>query len=336
MSTQLSINAPTTPQRLGATAWASGALVWALGWAALLMLDGHIDLANLAMVLVLSAALASLWLPAAVAAVAGTLAVLAFNWLLVPPRGTFLVDGRQNGVLLVAIWVVNTVVATLMARLRAAARRAQYHQQQAEQLRSLAETLRETTEPLAHAGALQAALATWVGAPAALLLQRHNAGPASPDQPESVMLLGDTDADGLAGLWLCLRQAQAMGPGSGHHGSLARWYLPLRDRDSALGAAVLRLPAAGWVDEEKRSHAQAMCDQMGLALQRMFSEQAARRATEQAQLPAVHNALLAAISHDFRCWPACAWPCATGARGLPLPSRVINRAISTSTWRPTA
>ena len=47
-------------------------------------------------------------------------------------------------------------------------------------------------------------------------------------------------------------------------------------------------------------HAQALCDQMGQALQRVASTRAEREAQAQAQLQAVRNALLAAISHDYR------------------------------------
>jgi two-component system sensor histidine kinase KdpD len=302
----------TTPrQRLGlisnpadsgrsAMAWAGGLTSWAMGWTLMLALDGHIDLANLALLLVLSGTLASLWLPALPSLLCGTAAVLAFNWQFVPPLGTFAVDGGQNLLLLGAMALVNAVITGLMARLQTQARLARHHQQQAEQLRSLGDVLRDATEPLAHAGALQATLAALVDAPAALLLCRDSPDSAAPDSPETVMRLGDTDADEAAGLWHCLRQGQAMGPGSGHHDSLAQWYLPLRGRHETLGAAVLRLPAAGRTDEALRSHAQALCDQMGVALQRVAAARAAQHAHEQAQLQGVRNALLAAISHDYR------------------------------------
>jgi two-component system sensor histidine kinase KdpD len=294
-------------------AWAAGVLAWSLGWLVIYLLDGRIDLANQALLLVLAGVVAALWLPPAAALASGGLAVVAFNWWLVPPRGSLAVDGAQNGLLLAAMLLVNSLVAVLMARLRRQAAQAVYHQQQAEQLRALGESLRDATEPLAHAGALQAALATLVGAPAALLLCRSRPGPAPlQDTPDTVMALGSADADERAGLWLCLQQGQAMGPGTGHHGSLAHWYLPLRGGGpapdpsttgtppGALGAAVLRLPAAGRADDALRTHAQALCDQMGVALQRQFSRQAELAALGQAQLQAVRNALLAAISHDYR------------------------------------
>ena len=151
--------------------------------------------------------------------------------------------------LLLAMVVVNTVVAGLMARLRHQARQALRHQRQAEQLRHLGDALRDSAEPLAHAGTLQNILASLLQAPVALLLCREQPSTADADPRTdpgvSVMALGQPDADETAGLWHCLRQGQAMGPGSGHHETLAHWYLPLRGRQASFwrgGAA----PAGRW------------------------------------------------------------------------------------------
>jgi two-component system sensor histidine kinase KdpD len=91
-----------------------------------------------------------------------------------------------------------------------------------------------------------------------------------------------------------------MGPGTGRHQELSEWYLPLRGRGACLGAAVLRGPTVQRADDELRAHAQALCDQMGLALQRQQSAREEARARELAQSQGVRNALLAAISHDYR------------------------------------
>ena len=288
---------PPSPPEAADRTWAAGLACWLLVAAAQGWLDGRVDLANQALLLVLGGALASLWLPALPALLAGAGAVLAFNWQYVPPRGSFSVDTVQHGLMLGVMALIQVVIVGPMTRLRTQAQEARHHQRQAEQLRQWGETLRDASEPLAQAGALQQALAQLVDAPVALLLCRDV--PDAPT-PETVMALGEADADETAGLWLCLRQGQAMGPGSGHHDTLAHWYLPLRGRQATLGAAVLRLPMAGQVDEDRRAHAQALCDQMGAALQRLASSRAEQRALEQAQLQAVRNALLAAISHDFR------------------------------------
>ena len=274
--------------------WWPALPIWAAGWAAMLLLDGRVDLANLAMLLVLASASASLWLPPGLSMAAAALAVLAFNWLFVPPRGSFTVDLRQHAVLLAALLVVCWIVALLMARLRSAAARAGQQALRAEQLRALGEALRDSTEPLEQAPRLRDALAAWVEGPVSLLMLR-DALPAQNDM-QAASLLGDADEEQLCGLWHCLRQSSAMGPSSGRHEDLHAVYLPLRGRASSFGAALLLLP----LQRDVVSHAQSLCDQLGLALDRAQALRAARQAHDQAQAQGVRNALLAAVSHDYR------------------------------------
>lgn len=282
----------------GGGAWPA-ALAWAAGWLAMLLLDGRIDLASLAMLLVLSSAIAALWLPAWAAMGGGLVAVAAFNWVFVPPRGTFAVDLRQHALLLGAMLVVNAIVAALMTAQRSQALRAERQAQRAEQLRAWGDTLRDAVDPLAQAGALQAALAAAVGTPVALLVLKD----ALPDDNAdgAVLQVGEPDADQRAGLWHCLRQGQPMGPGSGRHEEQPDWYLPLRGRGASFGAAVLRgLGAPARADADLRDQAQALCDALGMALQRARATHDEQRAREDAQAQGVRSTLLAAISHDYR------------------------------------
>ncbi len=152
-------------------AWIAAA-IWAAGWIAMLWLDGAVDLANLAMLLVLSSALASLWWPAWLSALAAALAVLAFNWTFVPPRGTFSVDLRQHALLLGAMLIVSTIVAAVMAALRRQALRSEGHALRAEQLRTWGDTLRDAADPLLQAGAPEA---LWPALP-----EQHNHPESTP------------------------------------------------------------------------------------------------------------------------------------------------------------
>jgi two-component system sensor histidine kinase KdpD len=287
---------PTMARRLRRPALALG--IWAAAGAAMLALDGRIDLANLAMLLVLASALASLWLPVPAALAATALAVLAFNWRFVPPRGSLQVEGPQHLLLLAGMLAVSWIVAGLMALQRHRAEEAQRHRHRAEQLRELGDALRDAEAPLAHAAQLQAALSELAGAPASLLLLTATMPPQRDDG--AAIRLGNPDADQQAALWHCLRQGQAMGPGTGRHHELPAWYLPLRGREACFGAALLPRAAPEPADDTDRLHAQALCDQMGLALQRVQIHAAETAARDEAQLQAVRNAMLAAISHDFR------------------------------------
>lgn len=275
-----------------------GALVWAVAWAAMLALDPWLDLANLALLLVLAAALAALWLPALASAFACTLAVLAFNWTFVPPRGSLRVDLHQHLGLLGTMLAVGWIVSTLVARQRTLAEAEQRAAAQARQLRGMGDALRDTDDPLSRSLDLQEALRALAGPPVRLLMLRAALPPR--DDEHAAAWLGEPDGDARAGLWLCTRQAAALGPGSGRHEDQPHWYLPLRARGAAYGAAQLPALEGSAEADALRSHAQALCDQMGLALERAQALRAAAQAREQAQGQQLRNALLAAIAHDHR------------------------------------
>ncbi|MES2958158.1 MAG: ATP-binding protein, partial [Pseudomonadota bacterium] len=227
------------------------------------------------------------------------LAVLAFNWVFVPPRGTLRIEVQQHAWMLVATLVVGWLVATLVAKQRSLAEDAQRAATQTLQLRQMGDALRDADDPLSRAHDLQRALEALSAAPASLLLLRE-ALPKQ-DDDEAAVLFGTPDEDERAGLWLCTRQAAPLGPGTGRHQDQPDWFLPLRARGSAYGAAQLVAPEEDRVDStELRAHAQAMCDQMGMALERTQDRRAATLARERYQTQQVRNALLTAIAHDYR------------------------------------
>ena len=139
----------------------------------------------------------------------------------------------------------------------------------------------------------------WSARPCSLLLLKRVG--AALEDTEDTVVVGTPSDDQRTGLWLCARNSTPFGPGTGRYADLDEWYLPLRGREASLGAALVTLPDAGRVDPASRTQAQALCDQMGLALQRALTEraaQASRASRRRAQ--GVRNAMLAAISHDYR------------------------------------
>lgn len=172
--------------------------------------------------------------------------------------------------------------------LRAAQRAAELERE----LREFGDLMRDADAPEVHAGALLQALSARSGRPALAWLQ------PLPDGDE--LQLGAPDAHALAGLRLCAASSQPFGPGSERHAGEPDVYLPLRGRDRALGAVML--PGLGlqpW-QPDQLAHAQALCDQMGMALERRRVQDEARRAAQLAEVQTTRNAMLAAISHDYR------------------------------------
>ncbi len=278
-------------------------LVW-LGAAFLMhQLDALGDLASLAMVLLLASALSSVWLPLTASVAVSGLALLAFNWFFVPPRGTLVVELRQHILLLLVMLVTSTLIAALVSRMRRRAQEARRHARRSEQLRLWGDTLRTPSDPHLFGAELQRLLRECAGPEGqvldiALLLLPGDPPPQRDD--DSAQWLGDTDLNERAGLWLCLRQSQAMGPDTGRHEEQSAWYLPMRGPGQSHGAALIRWPRHQAPGTDVRPHAQALCDQMGLALFQAQTLRSQRQAIESSQLQNVRNALLTAVSHDYR------------------------------------
>ncbi len=285
-----------SPRPRGPISLVFGALAWVAGWAAMLVLDGQLDLSNLALLLILTAAVAALWLTPWMSLAASALSIAAFDWVFVPPRGVFHVDVHQHALLLVAMLAVSWIVSALVTALRRQARALQRTTRQVEQLLQWGETLRDTTDPVAHLGTLRDSLHA-LGPHQVVVWALKDHLPSTNDDA-ACLRAGDADAEQSAGLWHCMRQGRAMGPGTGNHQGMEAWYFPLRGRSITLGAALLT--PIEHDDPELRVHAQALCDHLGAALQRTLSARDEQRARDVAQAQSMRNALLAAISHDYR------------------------------------
>lgn len=272
--------------------------VWASAWALMAALEDHLDLGSLAMVLVLASTLATLWLPVLPSNLVTAASVLAFDWFFVPPRHAWSVDLRQDALLLVTTLGISWIVAGVMGRQRREAARARRYGERVQQLYQFGQTVRESAEPTHQAGVLQEALAEVLGKRPCLLLLRASLPPA--DDADATIELGEAAPEERAGLWQCLRQGQPFGPGTGRYEDMPEWYFPMRARLAAFGAAMIRLGDEGPRDDEARAQAQALCDLMGTVLQRAQVQRGADAAREQAHAEQVRNAMLAAISHDYR------------------------------------
>jgi two-component system, OmpR family, sensor histidine kinase KdpD len=313
------------PARAGVArrvAGAAGALaLWALAWFGATLLDHQADLANQAMLFVLAPVLASIWLSAPTAFGFALACTLSFNWGFVPPRGSLSVGLERHAVLLLSMLVVSWLIAGLASRLRAQAAAARDAARWAARQQALGEVLRDSADPRQQAGPVAEALAELGGAPAALLILGGGLPPESTKDPaprgagdvgrlpggalaahgdDGTWQHGELAPDERAGLWLCLRQSQPFGPGTGRHGEQPAWYLPLRSRGASCGAALVRLADPERARDEARGRAQAMCDLLGAALQRAALALQTEAAHSLAQTQGVRNALLASISHDYR------------------------------------
>jgi two-component system sensor histidine kinase KdpD len=262
-------------------------------------LDGRLDLANLALILVLGAAVAGLWLGPVASMTACAAAVIAFNVAFVPPRGRLTVDVHQHVLLLGTMLAVSWIVVLLMARQRRLAGDARMHATRVAQLQALGDALRDADDPRACAPLLGSMLSGLTGS-AAVLAFRDDVDVEGEVAEPGLAIRGDASSDEQAGLRLAVRDSMPLGAGTGRWTGQPAWYLPMRGREASHGAVMLRLPE-GWTDPGgARDQAQALCDRMGLALERAGAVAAAARAREAERLQALRGTLLASISHDHR------------------------------------
>jgi two-component system sensor histidine kinase KdpD len=285
MSSRRSTALTHTAISLAAVAIASGVAT---------LLDPHVSMAVLAMVFLTAVLLVSTTVSFAASAITAVLAVLALNFLFVPPRGTLTVHATENLLTLTALLGVSLVVSTLSTRLRNAVQTARLREQRARSLQMLASELADLEDIDRIAVAAQESLEATTGAPVTVALLesgglRLPAGPGR-DAPRP----GSVALDALAH---CGRTGNPLGPGTGQWSDLADWYLPLRAGAQCLGA--LSLPASADADEIHQ-HAQAVADLLAGALKRAHHAAAAAQARSETALQQQRNALLAAVSHDFR------------------------------------
>jgi two-component system sensor histidine kinase KdpD len=287
-----------------------GLTVWLLGWGGLVALDSEDALANQALVLVATAALATRFLPAWASGITAVLAVAAFNWNFVPPRNSFTVDLRQHAALLLTLLVVIWTIAALMDRQRRLARSAQEQARRESHLRQWADVLQQCQRPEDLAQALARELAgcfrahdranTRAFGDHTRMVTGLIKGPASTLADTQAYFSGSCTAEQRAGLLLCQTECRPLGPGTGRYEQQADLFLPLRHGGQAWGATLIKQAATENLDAATLHHLQALCDLMGQALQRRVEQAEAQALRDLAREHLLRNTLLTAVAHDHR------------------------------------
>lgn len=253
-----------------------------------LILGRHFSLTSQAMVYVLAVAVAAYRVSRTAAAIAAVAAVACLNFFFVEPRYTFQVDAQENASALLAMLGVALVISHLASVSRREAESARLNERRARQLQALATELASSTSPGEVQVLAERFLAHAFAGPCIVALVGPDAELALPDDPPDLR----------NGLQACIREAAALGPGTGRWPGLNAWYLPLQSQQRIGGAACVGGVQAR--DVGGLEHAQAICALAGQALWRMKLADSVHAAEEQSRWHQAQNTFLAAISHDFR------------------------------------
>ncbi|MES2877066.1 MAG: ATP-binding protein [Pseudomonadota bacterium] len=269
--------------------WALVVLLIAAATLCSALLDAYLSLTSQAMLYVLVIVIAAYrldWVQSAICAVG---AVTALNFFFVPPRWTFEVESREHLIALVVMLVLALVISHLATGVRRESLHAALSEQRARQLQALASSLANTTAPDEIAALGQRALDGAFDGPNTLALTNDaNELTAGAEVPDAVR-----DA-----LRCCMKEAAVLGPGTGRWPGLNAWYLPLGDKDRAVGAACVQPALAS--DTDGREHAQALCALLAQALWRVRLATSVQAAQIEAQRQQLQSTFLAAVSHDLR------------------------------------
>lgn len=265
-------------------------------WLGLLIIlrhpQGLVTLENAPTLLVLVSSLYSLLLPLRWSLCLSAIAVLIFNYEMVPPIHTFHVDLSAHGFLLITVTGVSWIITWLLRRQKQIAAQESRQAMRIRELMQWSERLREVDEPQELLAELQTIVTSRSIESEAVVLGLH-----APLWPPGIAL----NVNQLEGFNACLKENKALGHNTGRYENLDDLYLPLRGKSRAYGVCLLiGLQTRSDEDESEIQDVQAMLDQMGLALERKESHTRMQNARELAQIQATRSLFLTSIAHDQR------------------------------------
>ncbi|MBN9460838.1 MAG: sensor histidine kinase KdpD [Burkholderiales bacterium] len=226
------------------------------------------------------------------AAITAVLCFLAYDFLFIEPRYTFLISARQGLATALLFMAAALIAGRLASRLRMqviALRAANTH---ATAMQDLARQLSKAADLGQVIAASASVLRSTLNAEAWIRINGESGPVAAAD--------GLSEKDKVAADW-----SQQHGQPSGRYtdtlGNSSWWFLPVRSDQDTLGVVGLRFPSAmGSLSFEQRRLAESMTEDIGQAALRvrLVSElEGARVAGETERL---RSALLSSVSHDLR------------------------------------
>ncbi len=289
-------------RRWPAYAWTAAAVAVTslIGW----FIDPFLNDTNKAMLFLLAVVLLAWRFGRGPAALASTLAVLAYNFMFVEPRYTFDVADGQYLITFTVMMMVGLLVGQLMASVRLQARVAGHRERRTALLYEMTRELTATRGMTELARVAVRHIGEVFEAQVVVLLPDERGRLAHPradgGPPEPASYRG---ADLSVAQWV-QDHGQAAGLGTDTLPAAAARYLPLKASDASLGQlgvlAVLPANPRRVLLPEAAHLLDTFAAQLALALERSRLAERAQSAAFEAESEAVRNSLLAAISHDMR------------------------------------
>jgi two-component system sensor histidine kinase KdpD len=281
-------------------AWTAAVMALSLGVAKLASL-AHLAEANIVMMFLLGVLFVAVRYGHGPSVVASVLAVLLFDFFLVPPHYSFAVSDVQYLLTFAVMLAAALVISTLTSRVRRHAQEALRRELRTESLYRLARQLASTLGRYQLVVTAQRELNELFGGDVGIFL---------PDQGGTLQLapgigledtVAESDADRAVARWV-FDHGKLAGAGTDTLPSAKSLYLPLTGPEGPVGVLAIRLQerTERLLTPDQRPLLEACAGQLALALQRSALSDQAQRILVQVEAERVRSSLLSSVSHDLR------------------------------------
>lgn len=229
---------------------------------------------------------------------ASILAVLVFDFFLVPPFHTFAVADSQYVVTFGVMLTIGLVVSTLTSRLRAQVESARQRERRTSALFELGKQLSSQYGNVFLVGSAGTKIAEMVGGEVAIYLSQTAGHP-------ELAFGSDTTIANHAISWptaqWVIEHDQVAGAGTNTLPNAVAVFFPLVGSQKTHGAVAVRVPdIERLLEPDQRRFLEACSNQLALALERDQLAIDAAEARIQAETEQVRSSLLSGVSHDLK------------------------------------
>lgn len=229
---------------------------------------------------------------------ASVLAVLAFDFLFVPPYYRFTVTDAQYVVTFAVMLAIALVISTLTSRLRAQVNSTRERERRTSALYELGKQLSSLYGDVFLVSASGQKIAELLGGQVAIYLRRQSGGPVIAYGQETNIASHALSAP--VAQWV-IEHDQIAGTGTNTLPSAVALFVPLVGSQNTLGAiAVQTDDMPRLLEPEGRRLLEACASQLALALERDRLAIEASEARIQAEAEQVRSTLLSSVSHDLK------------------------------------
>lgn len=276
-------------------AYLQGVLLMALCTVLTWLMRHHFARENLVLVYLLGVVVVATWIGRGPSILSALLAVLAYDYLFVPPVYTFAVSDGQYVLTFVIMLVVALVVSTLTDRIRSQVRSARLRERRTATLYSMSRelvTARGLPDILRIAGAhLREAsgmpISLFLPTPDGRLVRRAGDEGAIDEREQGVVQ------------WV-YDHSQMAGAGSPTLPGARGLYLPMISSRGIVGVLGLHPDAGGLPPPEQVHLLETLGNQVALAIEHVRLVDEANQARVVIETERLRNALLGSLSHDLR------------------------------------